>query len=250
MPSQGTFDAAYRDHGSLFRYQGRFGLLYDVRGVKDGDEPFIGMSLAWSDDMRTWRPDDRNPCLPGKIGWIRETCKDPHVLYHDGAYLIYYATSDADGYRCVGLATTRDWRNFSDEGCVFRVAPALRGTLGIESPCVVLRDGIWHLFFTYGPGTCHTISRSPRDFVSAREGEWQVGKGFYYLGPFHAAEVFQHDDQWWLTTTRKEEIRRLNRLAGRLCFRGTYEDEKALEAGLFAARLNWKGDQPVLEKPQ
>jgi len=249
LPSQGQFDVALRDHGALFRYKGRYGLLYDVRGGRDG-KVFLGMSLSWSDDLEHWEQGDRNPVLTAPSwGDPAGMCKDPHVLEVDGVYLIYTQVMDRDGYCAVALTTTTDWMSFGDEGCVLRSAPMLRGTLGIESACVVRRDGMWHLFFTYGPGMWQAVSPSPRRFTWSREQLWHYGGGFYYMGPFHATEVVHHDGQWWLTTTRKEEIRRLNRVAGRLCFRGTYEDEKSLEEGLFLSRIRWEGDQPILEKP-
>ena len=109
----------------------------------------------------------------------------------DGVYLIYYIVMDRDGYCCVALKTTEDWKSFSDEGCVFRTAPSLRGTMGIESPCVVHREGLWHLFFTYGPGLRHAIGRGPGTFIAKRGGEIGVGTGFYYIGPFHATEILR-----------------------------------------------------------
>jgi hypothetical protein len=70
------------------------------------------------------------------------------------------------------------------------------------------------------------------------------------MGAFHATEVLQDAaGDWWLTTDRKEETRRLNRQAGRLCYRGSYEDEKTLEEGLYLSRLHWQGDQPILQRP-
>jgi hypothetical protein len=249
LPPQGRFDLASRGVCSLFRYQDRWGMIYDVRGEKDGAF-YIGMSLAWSDDLHNWELDPGNPCLSAPA-WARKgsTCKDPHVMLVDGVYLIYYIVMDPNGYCCVALATTTDWRTFEDEGMVFHSAPMLRGTMGIESPGIVQREGIWHLFFTYGPGLWHAISPDPKQFVAGREGAWNVGTGFYFMGPFHATEVVEYDGEWWLTTDRKEETRRLNRLAGRLCYRGSYEDEKTLEEGLYLARVRWDGDQPILEKP-
>ena len=129
------------------------------------------------------------------------------------------------------LATTNDWEHFEDEGAVFQSAPMLRGTMGIESPAVVQRDGLWHLFFTYGPGLWHSVSPTPRTFVASRASAWDVGTGFYYMGPFHATEVLEDRGKWYLTTDRKEETRRLNRAQGRLCYRGSYEDEKTLGKG-------------------
>ena len=125
----------------------------------------------------------------------------------------------------------------------------LRGTMGIESPCVVRRDGLWHLFFTFGPGLWHSVSMSPTGFVASRSTTWDVGTGFYFMGPFHATEVLEDRGRWFLTTDRKEETRRLNRVAGRLCYRGSYEDEKTLEEGIYLSEIEWRGDQPVFIKP-
>ena len=246
FPPQGRFDLASRGVCSIFSFDGRYGMLYDVRG-----ENYIGMSLAWSDDLYNWELDQQNPYLSWP-NWavINGSCKDPHVMHEDGLYLIYYIVMDQQNYCCVALATTTDWKNFHDHGCVFRSAPMLRGTMGIESPCVVRRNGLWHLFFTYGPGLWHAVSMSSDGFVANRENPWDVGTGFYYVGPFHATEIIQAPDgDWWMTTDRKEETRRLNRQAGRLCYRGSYEDDKTLEEGIYLSHIHWNGDQPILEKP-
>lgn len=248
---QGRFDLASRSVCSVFRYDGRFGMLYDVRGADDDDNLFIGMSLAWSNDLEHWELGKTNPVIaPPPWACKGSTCKDPHVMCLDGVYLIYYVVMDTEGYCSVALTTTTDWNEFSDAGCVFRSAPMLRGTLGIESPCVVHREGIWHLFFTQGQGMWHAVSSSPTSFVARRDSAMNVGRGVYFVGHFHATEIVcAPDGAWWLTTDRKEQARLLNRRAGRLCYRGTYEDEKVLEEGLYLSRIDWRGDQPVLEKP-
>lgn len=250
FPPQGRFDLASRCVCSLFRFGKKYGMLYDVRGGDQQNDVFIGMSLAWSDDLDRWELGPSNPVLaPPAWACKGSTCKDPHVMLFDGVYLIYYVVMDREGYCCIALATTDDWHNFCDEGCVFRAAPALRGTMGIESPCVVRRNDLWHLFFTYGPGVWHAIGRGPRSFVGKRDTPLGVGTGSYCIGPFHATEILEDDGQWWMTTDRKEETRRLNRLAGRLCYRGTYEDEKTLEEGMYLSQLVWNGDQPTLRRP-
>ena len=247
LPPQGRFDLASRGVCALFEYGGRYGMFYDVRG-----EAFIGMSLAWSTDLATWELDARNPVFTHP-DWAdpRGSCKDPHILKLGDTYLIYYVVMDRDGYCCVALASTEDWTTYTDRGCVLRAPPMLRGTMGIESPCVVHRDGIWHLFITYGPGLWHAISPRPGSFTARRgTSAWSVGTGFYYLGPFHATEIVRDPaGEWWLTTDRKEETRRLNRAAGRLCYRGSYADEKTLEEGIYLSHIRWDGDRPVLEKP-
>ena len=245
FPSQGAFDTLQRSVCSLFRYGDRYGMLYDVRGAS-----FHGMSLAWSDDLNTWQLDPDNPFLHTPT-WAAtdKACKDPHVMCVDGVYLIYYITRGTDGYPCVALASTRDWKSSVDEGPVFSAVPNLRGTMGLESPCVVERNGLWHLFITYGPGLWHAISNSPRSFGLPAEGLPVGDIGMYFMGHFHATEIVEHDGRWWMTTDRKEETRRLNRQAGRLCYRGTYADDRTLEEGLYLSQLHWQGDQPILEQP-
>ena len=244
---QGDFDLITRSNGWAFCYGGRYGMIYGVRGVAG----FVGFSLMWSDDLETWQPGAANPIFRAPA-WAASgaTCKDVHVYQYDGQFLLYYITSDRDGYCCIALCTTQDWQSFTDRGPVFRAAPMLRGTMGVESPTVCFRDGLWHLFFTYGPGLCHAVSRRPDQFVQSRGNTYNVGTGYYPMGAFHATEVLQDAaGDWWLTTDRKEETRRLNRQAGRLCYRGSYEDEKTLEEGLYLSRLHWQGDQPILQRP-
>lgn len=243
---QGKFDLMSRGVCSVFRFGNRYGMLYDVRG--DLGEC---MSLAWSNDLHRWELEPRNPVLRPPV-WANRfgSFKDPHVMFYHGTYLIYAVAWDRAGHPCVVLMTTRDWRTFDDHGPVFRMTPSMRGTFGIESPCVVCRDGMWHLFFTHGPGLWHAVSPSPTAFLEGPGGDaTRVARGAYYIGPFHATEVIEDGGDWWLTTDRKEHTRRLNRQRGKLCYRGSYDDEKTLEEGLYVSRLKWDGDRPVLEKP-
>ena len=255
LPSQGRFDMIVRGLCSVFRRTEpdapAYGMLYDVKGDNGQGGLFIGMGVAWSDDLSVWVQDEANPILQAPAWAVRgSTFKDSHVMNYDGVYLIYYVVMDQRGLCSIALRTTRDWKNFEDHGAVFQCPPRLRGTMGIESPQVIHRDGIWHLFFTYGEGLQHAVSPSPTGFMGARSSFWKVGTGCYWMGPFHATEIVQHGDQWWLSTDRKEETRRLNREAGRLCYRGSYADEKTLEEGLYLSEVIWKGDQPTLCKPR
>ena len=245
--SQGPFDISSRAVCSLFRHQEDFGMLYDVRG-EQGEL----MSLAWSQDLHTWTLSEKNPVLaPPPWAHPEGAFKDPHVMAWKGAYLIYAVAWTQDGQVGVCLFTTEDWQTFYDQGMVFTIPPALRGTFGLESPQVVHHDGMWHLFYTWGPGLWHAVSPSPTGFQAGMEESHhrKVMRGPYLMGPFHATELVQDGSKWWLTTDRKEETRRLNREAGRLCPRGSYADEKTLEEGIYLAAVQWMGDQPILEKP-
>lgn len=245
--SQGGFDTASRGVCSLFRHDERYGMLYDVRGTQ-GEL----LSLAWSDDLHTWTLGNTNPVL-GPAPWAnpKGAFKDPHVMEWNGIHLIYAVAWTRNGQVGVCLLTTDDWETFHDHGMVFTTPPSLRGTFGLESPQVVHHDGMWHLFYTWGPGLWHAVSPSPTGFQADTEesNHRKVMRGPYLMGPFHATELVQDGDQWWLTTDRKEETRRLNREAGRLCPRGSYEDEKTLEEGIYLSSVKWVGDRPVFEKP-
>ena len=245
--SQGSFDAASCGVCSLFKYQGKYGMLYDVRG----DQGEL-LCLAWSDDLNTWTQGDSNPVLhKPPYANPRGALKDPHVMEWNGLFLIYLVAWTKNGHVGVCLYTTEDWETFHDQGMVFSTPPAMRGTFGLESPQVVHRNGMWHLFYTWGLGLWHCVSPSPTGF-QAEEHESnhrKVMRGPYLVGPFHATELVQDQNDWWLTTDRKEETRRLNREAGRMCPRGSYEDEKTLEEGIYLSSVTWDGDRPVLQSP-
>lgn len=235
-PVEGRHDMLLRSNGWVFPHDGRYGMLYGVRG-RDG---FVGFSLMWSDDLASWKSSGSNPVLQAP-GWAMpgSTCKDVHLVHHRGVWLIYTITAEDADTICMALASTVDWNTFADHGCVFRACPMLRGTRGLESPAVILRDGMWHLFITWGFGVWHAVGRSPCSF-----------SGIYYLGPFHAAEVIEDPSgEWWFTTDRKEEWRRRNRVEGKRCFRGSYEDDRVLYEGLYLSRIHWEADQPILGKP-
>ena len=229
----------------------RYGLLYGVRGGGPDGTPFVGFSLTWSPDLETWKAGDGNPAW-GPPAWCKKgsTCKDAHVMRFGDRYLLYYIAMDRHGYACIALASTRDWQAIDDHGVVLALPPSLRGTMGIESPFVLHRNGMWHLFYTYGEGLHHAVSPSPSGFVAARGNTWDVGTGAYLMGPYHATEIVEQDGRTYLTTDRKEHTRKLNRVAGVLRYRGSYEDERTLEEGIYVAEIEWQGDRPVLRKPR
>ena len=251
---EGRFDLASRSNAQVFDFDlegaRRYGMLYGVRGGGEAGLPFVGFNMTWSPDLANWSPGTGNPVW-GPPDWCKpgSTCKDAHVTKVDDTFLLYYIAQDREGYACVALATTKDWQHIEDQGVVLRAPPTLRGTMGIESPTVLRRDGLWHLFFTYGEGLWHAISPSPTGFVAARGNTWDVGTGFYLIGPYHATEVVEHGGRTFLTTDRKEYTRYLNRKAGVLRYRGSYEDEKTLEEGIYLSEIEWDGDRPVLKKP-
>ncbi len=222
---------------SVVRYGDGFAAVYNAVGLEG-----VRLGVAFSRNLVDWERSARNPILaPPSWAMPYGNCKDCHVLPFDGRYLIYYVVTSRDGYCAVALASTQDFERFEcQDSPVFLFPAALRGTGGVESPCVVWREGVFHLFFCCGPGTWHTVSDNPFSFKGTN--------GLYLVGPFVAAEVFQWNGRWWLSSTKKEELRRRDRLKG-ISNHATVEDERRNLAGMFLAELRWEGDFPILRKP-
>jgi hypothetical protein len=223
---------------NIVRFKDGSATVYNAVGLRG-----TRLGVAFSKDLINWERSPRNPVLGPLLSWAEPfgACKDCHVQPYEGGYLIYYVVTAKSGYSAVALASTRDFENFEYQDTpVFLFPAALRGTSAIESVSVFPRDGIFHLFFCCGPGTWHTISDNPHRFRGTN--------GVYLMGPFVAGELFQWNSEWWFSSTKKEELRRLDRLKG-ISNHATVADERRNLAGMFLSHVRWEGDFPVLEKP-
>lgn len=140
------------DHGHVFApyvvaHGGRHWMLYT--GVATDNTQRIG--LATSSDLFHWeRASDRPVIRPEEYGWAfcpttgGAACRDPHVLAHEGTWQMYYTAVTADGRGCVARASSRNLRDWHDEG----VAYVFSGWNQCESSNVQRADdGRWLLFF-------------------------------------------------------------------------------------------------------
>jgi hypothetical protein len=245
---QGEFGIALQGTSNIIRFEDHWVNIYTSRGPQGQS-----LCLARSHDLTHWTLEAANPIWqPPAYASPTGACKNAHIIRHpsDGRYLIYYCLTHQEGTACIALLSTPDFQHFDDHGPVLKMTAQLRGTAGIESPCVVVRDGMWHLFFGFGAGCWHAVSRSPHDFMGAQHFRVASTGGCYCLGPYHVVEVFAHQGCWWMTSSRKEYQRYLNRKAGVLKFRGSAADEATLLEGLYLSALEWEGDQPLLRKPE
>jgi hypothetical protein len=250
---QGDFGLLLQGTSSIIRFEDHWLNVYTGRGP-DGQ----CLCVARSRDLDQWEYEPANPVWrPPSYAvpppW--SACKNPHVIRHptDGRWLVYYCLSLRDGTMSVALLSTTDFRSFTDHGPVFKMPTQLRGTGGCEAPCIIHRNGVWHLFTGAGPGVWHAISHTPDDFMGfyGRDGALAAAarlgaqRGCYLFGRFHAVEVFEHNGRWWMTSTRKDHQRWLNRKAGVLKFRGSAADETTMLDGMFLCEIRWDGDQPI-----
>jgi len=247
---QGEFGLLLQGTSNVIRFQDHWVNVYTGRGPQGQC-----LCLARSRDLLTWEMEPANP-IWRPHGYARErgACKNASLIRHpvDGRYLIYHCVTLRDGASAAALLSTTDFRQFADHGPVFKMPHQLRGTGGIEAPCVIVRDAMWHLFVGAGEGVWHTVSPTPDDFMGIEgRGTSSIAtrlgaqRGCYLFGRFHCVEVFEHAGRWWMTSTRKDYQRHLNRRAGILKFRGSAADEAAVLHGLFLCELRWSGDQPI-----
>jgi len=109
--------------------------------IKNGDEyimAYTGLNrhlsqdigLASSRDMFQWRRWDSNPISPCKHAdwsawWPDEicSCRDPHLLRHDGRVWMVYTANTKEGASCLALTSTADFKRWKDHGPIL-VGPA------------------------------------------------------------------------------------------------------------------------------
>jgi hypothetical protein len=92
---------------------------------------YVRFSLMESAALKNWTPEDTKPVF-GPPAWTRPgvTYKDVLIVEYEGVYLLYYITSDKNGYCCVALNSTSGWVKFQDHGCVFSVSTRVAGYHG------------------------------------------------------------------------------------------------------------------------
>lgn len=118
------------------------------------------IGLASSRDLFDWRRWETNPISPckGKAWSFWRTdgiasCRDPHMLEHDGRVWMIYTANTKEGATCIALTSTKDLRAWEDHG------PILVGRAGgyeprlggghpqgsLESAHLIQKRGRWFL---------------------------------------------------------------------------------------------------------
>lgn len=155
---------------------------------------------ATSDDLIHWEEDPENPVFhPGDFWcpWKERSgdffrpacCRDPHVIRYGPGWLLFYVAMTREPRVCaVAVASSEDLRNWTDCGPVFTAPITDHGSEMIESPCVLFRDGQWHLFFTHGRQSFWTVGGTPFCFANPVS-----------LGEIHAPEIFEWEGRWVIT---------------------------------------------------
>ncbi|MFB7784721.1 family 43 glycosylhydrolase [Streptomyces vinaceus] len=161
---------------------GAFCMFY-AAGGRSG----AAINLATSTDLFTWTRVPSGPLFRGIAA------RDPMVLRIDGEWVMYYTELSAPrgGRHIVAVRRSADLLHWSAPETAFADA-STDATLSVtESPCVVERDGWYHLFI--GPrggyeGTDVFASRDPFRFGP---------DGYAGHVPGHAVEVVRDGQDWY-----------------------------------------------------
>ena len=152
----GTWEGAHVWAPCILRWSERYIMAYT--GVNRFGSQDIGLAL--STDLFEWQRWEGNPIGPAKerdwAFWRTDgiaSCRDPHLLIHDGRVYMTYTANTRAGASCIALASTADFRTWQDHG------PILIGTADgyephlagghpkgqLESANLLYRGGRWLL---------------------------------------------------------------------------------------------------------
>ena len=187
--------------------------LWHWTKVTGADVPPFHPDTTWS----AWEPTGQPQC-----------CKDPWIIPHDGAFLMYYPSRTKAGDSAIAVARSDDLICWEDQGPVVTTpwrANDVVGPSGFEVPRVVVHDGKFYLFALNFWGLEYAIGDDPFHFGPAR-----------VLGPWHASLVFNDDEKWFITHT----FRTLGKNGIRI------KPGETLR-GLYLASLIWAEGDPFVQ---
>ncbi|HVK40451.1 MAG TPA: hypothetical protein VNA88_18115 [Candidatus Kapabacteria bacterium] len=246
--ARGSLDAEHVYAPAVIRDGDGWRMLYtgNARGFFSGEQ----ILAASSSDLQTWTKLDEPPAPMPDTSWAAYyppgydsgfggpiSCRDPFVLeLPDGSYVCYFVarlrdTAGLPARACVAAATSTDLRTWTPRGPVLTRAVTgddVNPYTHPESPCVVMRNGRYYLFWKGGSGTRYVMSDDPLDFEGREE---------RLLATSHASKVFEWRGDWFITSCSRN-------------VNDVMHTQSDRTRGLYIAGLAWDGDRPrVTELP-
>jgi hypothetical protein len=185
-------------------HAGRFWMFYCAGGASPSA---YRIHLATSDDCVTWERHPANPLLVDGY-----EARDPMVLRIGDRWVLYYtATSDpSGGHHIVAAAESDDLVHWEGRRVAYQDPASGTGAGPTESPFVVERDGIFHLFI--GPDW-EALVRSHQErghydpaayrrtrVLASDDPLSFTADGLVGTIDAHAAEVvIDEDGSWWVS---------------------------------------------------
>jgi hypothetical protein len=239
---KGSFDAEHVYAPAVIRDGDRWLMLYtgNARGFFSGEQ----ILAATSSDLMTWTKLDRPPAPVPDSSWAAfyppgydsgaggpVSCRDPFLLrLDDGGYVCYYVvrlrdTAGIPARACIAAATSDDLVTWTQRGIVL-TRPVSGDDVNPythpESPCVVVRNGLYHLFWKGGSGTRWIASDDPFDFEGGEE---------KLISTSHASKVIEWRGEWLITSCSR-------------AVNDVMHTQSDRTRGLYLAGLAWDGDRP------
>ncbi|NQU76172.1 MAG: family 43 glycosylhydrolase [Planctomycetes bacterium] len=191
----------------VIEHDGMFYMLYTAAD----DMHTQRICLAMSEDLYQWERYAGNPVIVPSMFWTKWPgfnldpkdprgtyggCRDPHIIkLDDGRFVAYWASRLQERFgkdlSCIAASVSYDLIHWQEIGPVFSIkAWDDPPTQEAESPCIVVKDSRFWLFFKHGWCTHFVVADSPFDFHGCEP---------VRLGFSHASEVFYWDGKWWIT---------------------------------------------------
>lgn len=181
--------------------------------------------------------------------------KDPHVVFFEGRYLMYYSIPPKKGVENsgwnIGIAESNDLISWEKIGEIVPDPNADYEKKGLCAPGALVRDGRVHLFYqTYGNGKndaiCHASSDDGIQFVRNAtnpifkpEGDWNCGRAI-------DAEVCEFNNQYYLYFATRDPEYKIQMLGVATAPKETNfnrEDwRQAVNAPILFPQLDWEGE--------
>lgn len=182
-------------------------------------------------------------------------CKDPHVIYFQGRYLMYYSLppykgNPASGWN-IGIAESQDLISWNKVGEILPQRGEEYEKNGLCAPGALVKDGKVNLFYqTYGNGPkdaiCHAVSedgihfeRNPTNPIFRPDGDWNCGRAI-------DAEVCHFRGQYYLYFATRDKDFRIQMQGVAVAPENTNfnrEDWKlAADSSVLYPQLDWEGE--------
>lgn len=152
----GTWEGAHVWAPTILRHGRRFVMAYT--GINEHISQDIG--LAFSGDLFEWERWEGNPISPCRgrdwAFWRADgisSCRDPHLLEHDGRVWMTYTANTREGATCIAICSSADLVGWEDHGPILigpadGYEPRLEGGHpqgSLESSLLIHRNGRWLL---------------------------------------------------------------------------------------------------------
>ena len=210
---------------------------YMFYGVTD-KEYTQRICLATSENLFDWKRYPDNPVIVPSLFWSKWPgfgldqpdegsyggCRDPHIIrLSDGTFVSYWVSRIQEKFGhdmvCVAASISKDMIHWQEIGPVFSSKAWYQPlTMEVESPCVILKDSFFWLFYKQGWWTHFSRSNSPFDFQGCEP---------VRLGYAHAAEIFFWNDKWWITHCKTDP-------------EDYSQSDSDSSRGLFITNLDWE----------